>query len=207
MEIDDCASISRQQNPPRPAHSRTLESFPFGLSLSLFARRSLLSLPLSAVTSSDREDTERASGRWSDHGAVAGPLAGARAPQRVSTPPSSGLAVAFSPLAEPGEKSSRLGLLLPRRRKAGSAPFSLLPRPLLTFGINPWWGWGQDLGLGLRFSIRFDSADSFFCSFDFFLSFVHPKRGSRVRVSALFILMPKHILFPLISFLFGFDSD
>ena len=41
--------------------------------------------------------------RWSgSHGAVAGPLAGVRAPQRVSTPPSSGLAAA--PLwSDPGE--------------------------------------------------------------------------------------------------------
>ena len=60
----------------------------------------------------------------SDHGAVAGPLADARAPQRVSTPPSSGLAAA--PPCRARRASSPARLLLSRRRRAGSA--LLLPR-------------------------------------------------------------------------------
>jgi len=73
---------------------RNPSSFSSPLSFSSFSlyRRSFLS------AAQDREDSKRERARrarrWSVHGAVAGPLAGTRAPQRVSTPPSSGLAAA-----------------------------------------------------------------------------------------------------------------
>ena len=76
---------------------RNPSSFSSPLSLSSFSlcRRSFLS---AAST------IERAASEDSNHGAVAGPLAGVRAPQRVSTPPSSGLA-AVPPLPSPASSS------------------------------------------------------------------------------------------------------
>jgi len=49
------------------------------------------------------------------HGAVVGPLVGARAPQRVSTPPSSGLAVA--PLGLAQRAANRIGASSPAPAK------------------------------------------------------------------------------------------
>jgi len=60
-------------------------------------------------------------------GAVAGPLAGALAPQRVSTPPSSGLAAA--PLGRAQRAASRIGSSSPAPAKVSPPPFYLLPRP------------------------------------------------------------------------------
>ena len=99
--------FGRYKNPPTPASSETLAHF-LRRSLSSFSlcRRSFLS------AAQDREDSEREQARrarrWSVHGAVAGPLAGARAPQRVSTPPSSGLAAA-PPWPSPASQLPRLG--------------------------------------------------------------------------------------------------
>ena len=70
-------------------------------------------------------------------GAVAGPLAGARAPQRVSTPPSSGLAAALSwpsPALSWPSPGASARFLLQRRRKnrcassSSSAPVVVYPR-------------------------------------------------------------------------------
>ena len=58
--------------------------------LSVFAALSSLYLALSSQPST----TERARASEGFHGTAAGPLTGVRAPQRVSTPPSSGLAAA-----------------------------------------------------------------------------------------------------------------
>jgi len=96
---------------------------------------------------------ERGSQRGS-HGAVAGPLAGVRAPQRVSTPPSSDLAAA-PPWPSPASSDPGSALFSPHADEAIALrsgevghPFPFFP--FFSFGINPIWGWGQKLGLGFR---------------------------------------------------------
>ena len=95
-----------------------------------------LSSPHSALSSLlTAAPSDEQAKQWSN-GAVAGLLAGVRAPQRVSAPPSSGLAAA--PLwPEPGEQIPRLGPLFPARRSArqrGSlSGFPSSPFPLLWF--------------------------------------------------------------------------
>jgi hypothetical protein len=95
--------------------------------------------------------------RWSDHGAVVGPLAGARAPQWVSMLPSSGLATA-PPWLSPASNCPRLGSSSPAPAKGypdawhGRSPFPLFPF--------------SDLS----------------CICFLFFSLVHPKRRSSVRV-------------------------
>ena len=61
-------------------------------------------------------------------GAVAGPLAGARAPQRVSTPLSSGLAAAL-PWPSPASPRPRLGFF----SRAGEEVHPMHPNPTPTF--------------------------------------------------------------------------
>ena len=92
------AAVSQPSaNPSGHLHSRSL-------SLRLTALPSLLS-----QSPSERQRREQAA----SPGAVAGPLAGVRAPQRVSAPPSSGLAAA--PLwPDPGEPCPPAGLSFPR---------------------------------------------------------------------------------------------
>jgi hypothetical protein len=80
MEIDDCASISRQQNPPRPAHSRTLESFPFGLSLSLRS-------PLSPLSTSLSRNQQRPRGHRASEWAVERPWRRRRPSRRRACSP------------------------------------------------------------------------------------------------------------------------
>jgi len=104
--------FARSKPPPRPVLWKTLAHSPL-LSLSLL-RRTLSSLFSAAQPQPRASDDERAG-----LCAVAGPLAGARAPQRVSTPPSSGPGRGAS-LAEPGEPAPPARLLLPRRRKSSS---------------------------------------------------------------------------------------
>jgi len=105
IEWDGRAFVSAGQNHRRGRCPGTLaHSFRRSLSLSLC----LLFIALhSSLSHSDETERERAR-RWSDHGVVAGPLAGARAPQRVSTPPLSGLAVA-PPWPSPTSSCLRLG--------------------------------------------------------------------------------------------------
>ena len=74
---------SKPQRCSAPRNPSAIRPLPFLSLLSLFAAFH------SSLSRSDETERERAR-RWSDHGAVAG----ARAPQRVSTPPSSGLAAA-----------------------------------------------------------------------------------------------------------------
>lgn len=105
------------KNGARPATAETLAHSPLSL------------LSLSAAAEHERASEVRGLG------AVAGPLAGERAPQRVSAPPSSGLAAAPL-LARARRAAPRLGLLLPARRRAalrrcqqrrGKPPLPLLP--------------------------------------------------------------------------------
>ena len=81
-------------------------------------------------------DDERAGGGAS-LGAVAGPLAGARAPQRVSTPPSSGLAAAPPArlfFSRAGERLSRL--FFSHAGEGGSVPFPFsFPTPFFSIWI------------------------------------------------------------------------
>ena len=84
----------------------------------------------SAAAETVTAEQPRARKTGASFGAVAGPLAGARAPQRVSTPPSSGLAAALS-WPSPGASAR---FLLQRRRKSrcasssSSAPVVVYPR-------------------------------------------------------------------------------
>ena len=148
----------------------------------------------------ERGKAERAA--MASLGAVAGPLAGARAPQRVSTPPSSGLAMALpwpSPTSpRPGSASSPT----PAKNRSGSsssAPVKVHPThpnptpsfPFLSlscsFRVYPN---GEKLGLGLGFVL----ADSFSLPFISFFSFIRMEKiGIRVRVRPFFFLLP---LFP-----------
>ena len=89
-----------------------------------------------------------------DHGTAAGPLAGVRAPQRVSAPPSSGLAAA-PPWPSPASSDPSSALFSPRAGEAIALhsgevghPFPFFP--FFSFGINLIWGWGKKLGLGFR---------------------------------------------------------
>jgi len=96
------------QNPGRGRRPGTLAISALALSLSPFS-----------VAAARTAATEQPRARKAERAvlcAVAGPLAGARAPQRVSTPPSSGPGRGAS-LAEPGEPAPPARLLLPRRRK------------------------------------------------------------------------------------------
>ena len=86
-------------------------SFSFFPALSLSSPHSSLFTLSTAAPSDELRRRERAA----SPGAVAGPLAGVRAPQRVSAPPSSGLAAA--PLwPDPGEPCPRPAFLFPARR-------------------------------------------------------------------------------------------
>ena len=92
-------------------------------------------------------------------GAVAGPLAGVRAPQRVSAPPSSGLAAA--PLwPDPGERSPgrpffspRAGVTAVSRDGEVGHPVPFLPLSLIQlFGFFARFA---DLGLGFGWPLFF----------------------------------------------------
>ena len=74
--------------------------------------RSSLSLRSRAQPSESESSDHGELGGGASLGAVAGPLAGARAPQRVSTPPSSGLAAA-PPFPSPASSCPGLAFLLP----------------------------------------------------------------------------------------------
>ena len=111
----------------------------FSLLLSLSSPVCALSSFLSAAAAV----TERASGRnngVASPGAVASPLAGVRVPQRVSAPPSSGLAAA--PLwPDPGEQCPRPALSSPlpparRRGKPSLSPFCVCACLDLGMGIG-----------------------------------------------------------------------
>jgi len=128
---DGCTASSGEQNPPpRPRSANPsghLHSH--SLSLRLIALPSLLSQSLS-----ERQRREQAA----RPGAIAGPLAGVRAPQWVSAPPSSGLAVVTpwpSPASsEPGSVFfSRAGeKVFPTPGEVFPFPFPfLLSHPLL----------------------------------------------------------------------------
>jgi len=87
-------------------------SFSFFPALSLSSPHSSLFTLSTAAPSDELRRRERAA----SPGAVAGPLAGVRAPQRVSAPPSSGLAAA--PLwPDPGERSPGRPFFSPTRRR------------------------------------------------------------------------------------------
>jgi hypothetical protein len=135
------------------------------------------------ASSSQPSTTDRAS---SDHGAVAGPLAGTRAPQRVSTPPSSGLATtppcrarrasSLARLPFPRRRKGRLGSSSPAPAKVGSFPFSLLPHPFSLLGLTRG-GDGVKIRVRVSLLIRFGR-------FGFLFLFVHPNGfpfGFRVR--------------------------
>ena len=102
-------------------------------------------------------------------GAVAGPLAGARAPQRVSTPPSSSLAAAL-PWLSPASPRPRLGFF----SRAGEKVHPMHPNPTPTFPFLSLscsfrvYPNGEKLGLGLGFVL----ADSFSLFFISFFSFI-----------------------------------
>ena len=85
----------------------------------------------SAAAETVTAEQPRARKTGASFGAVAGPLAGARAPQRVSTPPSSGLAAALSwpsPALSWPSPGASARFLLQRRRKKNGALLLLLPR-------------------------------------------------------------------------------
>ena len=177
MEIDGCASISRDQNHSRGLRPETLGSFRF-LHFSLYA--------LSSQSYQHRAATERAKTvEGQSHGAVAGPLAGVRAPQRVSTPPSSGLAAA--PLGRAQRAASRIDASSPAPAKVHptypnpSPTFPFLSFELFFSGLSEW---GKK-----RVRVRVCSCRFVFFAFYFFL-FVHPngKTGIRVRVRPFFFL-------------------
>lgn len=87
--------------------------------------RSSLSLRSRAQPNETESSDHGELGGGASLGAITGPLADVRAPQRVSTPPSSGLAAA--PLfSSPASSSPGSAFLLPRRPRAGSGGF-LLP--------------------------------------------------------------------------------
>ena len=125
----------------------------FSLLLSLSSPVCALSSFLSAAAAV----TERASGRnngAASPGAVAGPLAGVRVPQRVSAPPSSGLAAA--PLwPDPGEQCPPAGPFFSPRAGVhddeASHPLPLLIPAVLIhlFGFHPISRLGLGLGLGM----------------------------------------------------------
>ena len=102
--------FGRMKNADAGFHPKTLSHFLF-CSLSLSSPVCALSSFLSAAAAV----IERASGRnngAASPGAVAGPLAGVRVPQRVSAPPSSSLAVV--PLwPNPGQQCPRPALSFP----------------------------------------------------------------------------------------------
>ena len=124
-------------------------------SVSLSLRLTALSSLYLALSSQPSRTEPDESEWWSEagiHGTAAGPLAGVRAPQRVSAPPSSGLA-AVTPLPSPASSSTGSAIfLLPRRRKVFATPgevlsFPVLPRLLLSsyrrtgIGVRVWeWG-------------------------------------------------------------------
>ena len=89
------------------------------------------------------------------HSAVAGPLAGVRVPQRVSAPPSSGLAA-----APPWPSSAKN---FPARSSSPSPAKQFARCTARSFSLS-----SSPFGFELFFSI--------------FFSLVHPKRGSGVRV-------------------------
>ena len=120
------------------------------------------------------------------HGAVASLLADARAPQRVSTPPSSGLAAA--PLGQAQRAASQIGASSPAPAKknrydsSSSAPVKVHPThpnptpffPLSFFelffsGLSEW---GKKLGLGLGFVL----CDLFSLPFISFFSFIRMEK-------------------------------
>ena len=146
-----CSFGPKRQGGPRPT-GKTLASFFPVLSLS-----SPLSLFSSAQRSRNRATSRRNSGAESP-GAVAGPLAGVRAPQRVSAPPSSGLAA--TPLwPDPGELCPPdrpfpfpMRRRARRRGKLSGFPSSPFPLPYFSFllGSDSIWGRGLELGLGFR---------------------------------------------------------
>ena len=101
-------------------------------------------------------------------GAVAGPLAGARAPQRVSTPPSSGLA-AVLPWPSPASPRPRLGFFSRTGEKVHpthpnpNAFFPFLILSLFFSGLSEW----EKLGLGLGFVLADSISLLSFLSFSF----------------------------------------
>ena len=113
--------------------SRTLEAIR-PLPFSLFARRSLLSLPQRSNSAPERmtESKTARARRWSSE-----PRRRRRPPRRRACSPAGEHATVerpgrSAPLTEPGEQLPRSALLLPRRRKAGSGGFllpSLSPSP------------------------------------------------------------------------------
>ena len=107
--------------------SRTLEAIR-PLPFSLFARRSLLSLPQRSNSAPERmTESKTARARWWS----SEPRRRRRPPRRRACSPAGEHAAVErpgrgAPLTEPGEQLPRSALLLPRRRKAGSGGF-LLP--------------------------------------------------------------------------------
>ena len=188
--------------------------------LSLFTTLFFLSSAQQQQPPSDSSERER----WSNgsHGAVAGPLAGVRAPQRVSAPPSSGLAAA--PLwPDPGEPcppgrpffSPRTGVTaVPRRRRGRPSPFlsSSFFWLIHLFGFGPICRLGLGLGLGwplFSFSPDLKSVLSFLfpSSLELGLGVLHPNlqafsdlKGSRLGFNRN-LCQPKPLM--TVSFLLG----
>ena len=146
--------FARTKPRPRPLTGNP-RPFEVSASLSSFSLSAALSSLYLALSSQPSRTEPDESEWWSEagiHGTAAGPLAGVRAPQRVSAPPSSGLA-AVTPLPSPASSSTGSAIfLLPRRRKVFATPgevlsFPVLPRLLLSSyrrtGIRVRvWEWG-----------------------------------------------------------------
>ena len=143
---DGCASILREQNRSRGLHPETLGHLA-ALLLSLRRSPLLSRAVLSSSAHPAATESETASER-----AVERAWRRRRPPRRRACSPTG----EHTAVERPGRGAPRLGSSSPASTKGwfgssspapakvGPSPFSLLPRPLLSSGINPWWGWGQN---------------------------------------------------------------
>ena len=134
-------------------------------------------------------------------GAVAGPLAGARAPQRVSTPPSSGLAAAL-PWPSTASPRPRLGFFSRAGEKVHPThpnPNAFFPFLILSCSFRVYPNGKTRVRVRVR-SCRFD----FFAFVSFF--FIHPngKLGLGLGFDPSFFLLP---LFSLSDLRLGFSES